>query len=97
MHWTVSLIAPRCTGMCGALTTRLPALSKTAQLKSSRSFTFVENDVRCSVMPICSAIDANRLLKISRRIGSHARRHSRIPKRQRAAPRWTQSKFRRDS
>ena len=69
---TVSLIAPRCTGMCGALTTRSPFGEKIAQLKSSRSLTFVENDVRCSVIPICSAIEANRLLKISSMTGSAA-------------------------
>jgi hypothetical protein len=42
---TVSLIAPRCTGMCGALTTRSPVGEKIAQLKSSRSFTLVESAV----------------------------------------------------
>ena len=48
----------------------LPLGEKMAQLKSSRSFTFVEKDVRCSVIPICSAIEANRLLKISSSTGS---------------------------
>ena len=39
---TVSPIAPRCTGMCGALTTRSPVAVNSAQLKSSRSLTFGE-------------------------------------------------------
>ena len=32
-------MAPRCTGMCGALTTRSPSAVNSAQLKSNRSFT----------------------------------------------------------
>ena len=56
--------------MCGALTTSSPSAEKRAQLKSSRSFTFVETEVRCSVTPICSAIEAKRLLKISSWTGS---------------------------
>ena len=70
MCLTVSPIAPRCTGICGAFTTSWPVAEKIAQLKSRRSFTFVEMAVRSSVVPICSAIEANRLLKISSWIGS---------------------------
>ncbi len=40
MPRTVSPIAPKWTGICGALTTSSPAAVKTAQLKSSRSLTF---------------------------------------------------------
>ena len=67
---TVSSIAPRCTGTCGALTTRPPSAVKIAQLKSSRSFTFTLLAVLRSVMPICSAMLASWLLKISRKTGS---------------------------
>ena len=55
---TVSLLAPRCTGMCGALTTRSPVGVKTAQLKSSRSFTFTLLEVFRSRMPNSRAISA---------------------------------------
>ena len=72
MQRTVSPIAPRCTGMCGALTTRSPPAVNTAQLKSSRSFTFTLEAVLRSVMPICSAMAAKRLLKISSIAGSHS-------------------------
>ena len=58
MRLTVSPIAPRWTGMCGALTTRSPAAVKTAQLKSSRSLTLTLLAVLRSVMPICSAMPA---------------------------------------
>lgn len=37
-HWTVSCIAPRCTGMCGALATSPPSGPNNAQEKSSRSW-----------------------------------------------------------
>ncbi len=57
--------------MCGALTTRSPAAVKTAQLKSSRSLTFTLLDVLRSVIPICSAMAAKRLLKTSSVAGSH--------------------------
>jgi hypothetical protein len=43
---------------------------KIAQLKSSRSLTFTLLDVLRSVMPICSAMPANWLLKISSITGS---------------------------
>src|SRR5262245_36306607 len=69
---TVWLIAPRCTGMCGALTTRSPAAVKMAQEKSRRSLTFTLMEVLRSVMPICVAIAVKWLLKSSRRIGSGA-------------------------
>src|SRR6266850_2242474 len=65
-----SLIEPRCTGMCGALAIRLPVPSKMAQEKSRRSLMFTEYAVFCSRRPICSAIDMNRLLKISSLTGS---------------------------
>ena len=51
-----SCMAPRCTGMCGALATRPPSGAKSAQLKSSRSLMLVEMAVRWSVRPICSAM-----------------------------------------
>ena len=63
-HLTVLLIAPRCTGTCGALATRPPSGPNNAQLKSRRSLMFVDVDVRCSVRPICSAMPMNRLLNI---------------------------------
>ena len=69
-HLTVSLIAPRWTGMCGALTTRSPSGVKSAQLKSSRSLTFTLLDVLRSVIPIFSAIPANWLLNSSSSTGS---------------------------
>ena len=52
--------------MCGALTTRSPSAVNMAQLKSSRSLTFTLLAVLRSVMPICSAMPANWLLKTSR-------------------------------
>src|SRR6478752_7429166 len=69
---TVWLIAPRWTGMCGALTTRSPAGVKMAQEKSSRSLTFTLIDVLRSVMPICVAMAVKWLLKSSSNIGSTA-------------------------
>ncbi|MNE97171.1 hypothetical protein D3C80_1954770 [compost metagenome] len=63
-------IEPRCTGICGALATSTPFSSNTAQEKSSRSLILTEDAVFCSVTPICSAIDMNRLLKTSSRTGS---------------------------
>eukprot|EP00962_Isochrysis_galbana_P000491 scaffold144_cov132-Isochrysis_galbana.AAC.2 len=57
---TASCIAPRCTGMWGALATSPPCGSKMAQEKSSRSLMLVETEVRCSVRPICSAMPMNR-------------------------------------
>ncbi len=48
---------PRCTGMCGALATSSPAVSNTAQEKSSRSLMLTDCAVLRSASPICSAID----------------------------------------
>ena len=56
--------------MCGALAMSWPSRSKTAQEKSSRSLMLTEWLVFSSVAPICSAIDMNRLLKISSITGS---------------------------
>ena len=67
-----SLIAPRCTGMCGALATSPPAASNTAHEKSSRSRMFVDSAVRCSTTPMCRAIPAIFALMISRLTGSTA-------------------------
>lgn len=52
---TVSCMAPRCTGMWGALETRPPSGPKRAQEKSRRSLMLVEMAVRCRMRPICSA------------------------------------------
>jgi len=38
----LSLIEPRCTGMCGALAISSPAALNSAQEKSSRSLMFTE-------------------------------------------------------
>ncbi|COW19889.1 Uncharacterised protein [Mycobacterium tuberculosis] len=67
---TVVPIEPRCTGMCGALATRLPSGSNSAQENPSRSRMFTDWAVASSRKPICSAIDMNRLLKISNSTGS---------------------------
>jgi len=56
--------------MCGALTTSAPSGSSSAQEKSSRSFTFVEIDVRWSISPISPAMLANRFVKSSCRTAS---------------------------
>ena len=56
--------------MCGALAIRLPSGSNSAQEKSSRSRMFTDWAVDSSRTPICSAIDMNRLLKISSSTGS---------------------------
>ena len=56
--------------MWGALATKSPSLSKRAQEKSSLSLIFTEELVFCNVIPICSAIDLNRLLNISSITGS---------------------------
>ena len=53
--------APRCTGMCGALITRVPRASRRAQEKSARSLTLVETAVGLSASPIWSTTDWNRL------------------------------------
>jgi len=56
--------------MWGALAMSCPSRSNTAQLKSRRSLMFTEWAVLASVAPICSAMDMNRLLKISSITGS---------------------------
>ena len=58
-------IEPRWTGTWGALATKDPSLSKSAQEKSSRSLIFTEKAVLANVAPICSAIFIKRLLKTS--------------------------------
>ena len=63
-------IEPRCTGVCGAFAIKSPLLSKTAQEKSNRSLMFTERAVYCNLTPICSAIDINKLLNTSSKIGS---------------------------
>jgi hypothetical protein len=70
MTRTLSPIAPRCTGRCGALAMRPPAVSNSAQEKSSRSLMLTECAVLASVTPILSAIDMKRLLNISSMTGS---------------------------
>ena len=67
---TLSPIAPRCTGTCGALATRLPSASKMAQEKSSRSLMLTLMEVFCSTAPVCSATFMNRLLNSSSNTGS---------------------------
>jgi hypothetical protein len=52
--------------MCGALAMSWPVGLKMAQEKSSLSFMLTLNAVFCSVKPICSAMDMNRLLNTSR-------------------------------
>ena len=56
--------------MWGALAIRLPSGSNSAQEKSSRSLMLTEWAWTASRAPICSAIDMNRLLKISSSTGS---------------------------
>ena len=56
--------------MWGALATRSPSGSNTAQEKSSRSLMFTEYDVLRSTTPVCSATDMNRLLNTSSITGS---------------------------
>mmetsp|Transcript_294 Transcript_294/g.1368 ORF Transcript_294/g.1368 Transcript_294/m.1368 type:complete len:216 (+) Transcript_294:1007-1654(+) len=63
-HRTVSLMAPRCTGTCGAFATKPPSGPNSAHEKSRRSLMLVLTLVRCSVRPICSAMPMNRLLKM---------------------------------
>ena len=67
---TVSCIAPKCTGMCGAFAINPPFGLNSAQLKSSRSLMFTEIEVRCSARPISSAIDMNLCPKTDRWIES---------------------------
>ena len=61
---------PRWTGTCGALATRCPSPSKTAQEKSSRSLMFTDCAVARSASPISSAIPMKMLPNTSRRTGS---------------------------
>ena len=49
-YWTVSCIAPRCTGIWGALATKPPSGPNNAQEKSSRSLMLVDIDVRCNTL-----------------------------------------------
>ena len=66
---TEAPMAPRCTGTCGALATRLPAASKMAQEKSSLSLMLTLCAVLRSTAPACSATDMNRLAKSSSSTG----------------------------
>ncbi len=56
--------------MWGAFATNCPKPSKIAQEKSSLSLILTDEAVFCKVMPICSAIARNKLLKISNITGS---------------------------
>ena len=67
---TLSPMAPRCTGTCGALATSPPVASKMAQEKSSRSLMLTDSEVFCSTAPVCSATLMNRLLNSSSSTGS---------------------------
>lgn len=53
-YWTVSCMAPRWTGMWGALDTSPPSGPNTAQEKSRRSLMLVEIEVLWRTLPICS-------------------------------------------
>ena len=55
-YWTVSCMAPRWTGMWGALATRPPSGPNMAHEKSSRSLMLVEMDVRCRTL-VVSTVD----------------------------------------
>ena len=55
-YLTVLCIAPRWTGICGALETRPPSGPNKAQLKSNLSLMLVEMEVRWRILPICSEI-----------------------------------------
>ncbi len=67
---TLSPIAPRWTGTCGALATRFPSASKIAQEKSSRSLMLTLRDVFWRTLPACSAIFMKMLLNNSSSTGS---------------------------
>lgn len=54
---TVSCMAPRWTGMWGALDTKPPSGPNTAQEKSRRSFILVDMEVLCRTRPICSVFE----------------------------------------
>ena len=84
---TLSPMAPRCTGTCGALATSPPVASKMAQEKSSLSLIFTERLVFCSTAPVCSAMLMNRLLKSSSITGSGRAASAALPVRTRAAMR----------
>lgn len=47
-------MAPRWTGIWGALETKPPSGPNTAQEKSRRSLMLVEMEVLCRTLPICS-------------------------------------------
>uniref|UniRef100_A0A6B0UJ01 Putative secreted protein n=1 Tax=Ixodes ricinus TaxID=34613 RepID=A0A6B0UJ01_IXORI len=72
-YCTASCMAPRWTGMCGALHTRPPSGPNKAHEKSSRSLMFVEMAVLCKILPICSAMLMNRCEKSDRRTASSSR------------------------
>lgn len=63
-YCTVSCIAPRWTGMCGALETKPPSGPNTAQEKSRRSLMLVEMEVLWRTRPICS-VNAGRQMRAS--------------------------------
>ena len=67
---TLSPMAPRWTGTCGALATSAPVASNTAQEKSSRSLMLTDRLVFCSTAPVCSAALMKRLLNSSSITGS---------------------------
>jgi len=49
-YWTASCIAPRCTGIWGALDTNPPSGPNNAHEKSKRSLMLVEIDVLWSIL-----------------------------------------------
>ena len=59
-------IAPRCTGMCSAWTSRRPSAVNTAHEESARSLMFGLNAARRSTTPISSAIPVRRASRIAR-------------------------------
>ena len=63
-------IEPRCTGMCSAWASISPEASNRAAEQSARSFMFGEYAVRCSTVPMSSAIELRRLRATSSVIGS---------------------------
>ena len=67
---TLSPMEPRCTGICGALATKPPWESNSAQEKSSRSRIFTDRLVWRRRSPICSAIAIKRWRNSSASTGS---------------------------
>ena len=67
---TLSPIAPRWTGTCGAFATSFPSASKDAQEKSSRSLMLTLSEELWSTVPACSATLMKMLLKNSSSTGS---------------------------